>query len=100
MIRYVDFQQSNCQLVAGLPKAISVMNERAHALQDNASQFELSTGKLKNAFWMENMKYIILIVLVLVAVVGIALYLIFRPSGAGLSYFSTAGSNRTSNEEN
>ena len=76
------------------------MNERAHALQDNASQFELSTGKLKNTFWVENMKYIILIVLVLVAVVGVALFLIFRPSGAGLPYFSTADTNRTSNEEN
>ena len=81
------------------PKAISVMNERAHALQDNASQFELSTGKLKNSFWMENVKYTI-IVLVLVAVVGIALYLIFRPSGAGFVYFSTPSNNGTSKEEN
>jgi hypothetical protein len=24
------------------------MSERAHALQDNASQFEMSAGKLKN----------------------------------------------------
>ena len=75
------------------------MNERAHALNDNASQFELSAGKMKNKLWMENMKYIILI-LVLVAVIGIALYLIFRPSGAGFVYFSTAGSNETSKEEN
>ena len=71
------------------------MNERAHALQDNASQFELAAGKMKNKFWMENVKYIILI-LVLLAVIGVALYLIFRPSGAGYAYLSTADSNGTS----
>ena len=80
-------------LVNSLPdpptKAISAMNERAHALQDNASQFELSAGKMKNKFWMENVKYLVLI-LVLVAVVGLALYLLFRPWGAGFAYLSPA----------
>jgi len=95
----IDLMKCNVEKVLERDEAISVMNERAHALQDNASQFELSTGKLKNSFWMENVKYTI-IVLVLVAVVGIALYLIFRPSGAGFVYFSTPSNNGTSKEEN
>ena len=57
-------------------KAISAMNERAHALQDNASQFELSAGKLKNTFWMDNLKYIIILALVFFILLGIALYFI------------------------
>ena len=80
-------------------KAISAMNERAHALQDNASQFELSAGKMKNKFWMENVKYLVLLILVLVAVVGLALYLLFRPSGVGFAYLSPADGTGTSKED-
>ena len=38
---------------------LSELDERADALQDGASQFEKQAGKLKNKFWLQNMKYII-----------------------------------------
>ena len=38
---------------------MSELDERADALQDGASQFEKQAGKLKNKFWMQNMKYIV-----------------------------------------
>ena len=38
---------------------MSELDERADALQDGASQFEKQAGKLKNKFWLQNMKYII-----------------------------------------
>ena len=72
------------------------MNERAHALQDNASQFELSAGKLKNTFWTDNLKYIIILALVFFTLIGIALYFVLRPSGDGAVYISTTGINGTS----
>ena len=38
---------------------LSELDERADALQDGASQFEKQAGKLKNKFWMQNLKFII-----------------------------------------
>ena len=38
---------------------MSELDERADALQDGASQFEKQAGKLKNKFWMQNLKFII-----------------------------------------
>ena len=38
---------------------MSELDERADALQDGASQFEKQAGKLKNKFWLQNMKFII-----------------------------------------
>ena len=38
---------------------LSELDERADALQYGASQFEKQAGKLKNKFWLQNMKYII-----------------------------------------
>jgi len=38
---------------------LSELDERADALQDGASQFEKQAGKLKNKFWLQNIKFII-----------------------------------------
>ena len=38
---------------------MSELDERADALQDGASQFEKQAGKLKNKFWLQNIKFII-----------------------------------------
>ena len=35
------------------------LDERADALQDGASQFEKQAGKLKNKFWLQNIKFIV-----------------------------------------
>ncbi len=60
------------------------MSERADALQDNASQFEMSTAKLKNKFWMENLKYLVLTgaLLVLLIVVLVFVYKSHVPTAA------------------
>ncbi len=39
---------------------LSELDERADALQDGASQFEKQAGKLKNKFWLQNMKFMII----------------------------------------
>ncbi len=47
---------------------LSELDERADALQDGASQFEKQAGKLKNKFWLQNMKS-----MVIMGVVGLVL---------------------------
>ena len=47
------------------------LDEKADALQDGASQFEKSAGKLKNRFWMENIKMIIIGGLIGLLVLGL-----------------------------
>lgn len=53
------------------------LDERADALQDGASQFEKQAGKLKNKFWMENLKSIIMMGIVAIVLLLIIYYMFF-----------------------
>ena len=63
--------RNNVEAVLERDAKISMMDDRADALHQGASQFETQAAKLKNKFWLENMKYMIalgVVVLIFVAV--------------------------------
>jgi len=56
----VGIMRNNVEKVLERDQKLNELDEKADALQDGASQFEKSAGKLKNKFWMENLKMIVL----------------------------------------
>jgi hypothetical protein len=66
---------------------LTELDERADALQDGASQFEKQAGKLKNKFWMQNAK-----LMMVGAIVGlillILLYFKFSDDDPKPAYFA------------
>ena len=55
----VGIMRNNVERVLERDAKLSELDERADALQDGASQFEKQAGKLKNKFWLQNMKFLI-----------------------------------------
>jgi len=55
----VGIMRNNVEKVLERDQKLNELDEKADALQDGASQFEKSAGKLKNKFWMENLKTIV-----------------------------------------
>ncbi len=55
----VGIMKNNVEKVLERDSKLSELDERADALQDGASQFEKQAGKLKNKFWLENLKFMI-----------------------------------------
>lgn len=70
----VDIMRSNVEAVLERDAKISMMDDRADALHQGASQFETQAAKLKNKFWLENMKYMIALGIVVVIVIAVAVY--------------------------
>ena len=60
MDEVVGIMRNNVEKVLERDQKLNELDEKADALQDGASQFEKSAGKLKNKFWMENLKMIII----------------------------------------
>ncbi|CAG0924330.1 unnamed protein product, partial [Notodromas monacha] len=61
----------NVEKVLERDQKLSELDDRADALQQGASQFEQSAGKLKNKFWLQNMK-----MMIMMGVVGLIFVLI------------------------
>jgi len=55
----VGIMRNNVEKVLDRDQKLNELDEKADALQDGASQFEKSAGKLKNKFWIENLKSIV-----------------------------------------
>lgn len=70
----VDIMRSNVEQVLERDTKICMMDDRADALHQGASQFETQAAKLKNKFWLENMKYMIALGIVVVIVIAVAVY--------------------------
>ena len=51
--------KDNLEKVLERDSKLNELDERADALQDGASQFEKQAGKLKNKFWLQNLKSMI-----------------------------------------
>ena len=64
--------RANVEAVLERDAKISMMDDRADALHQGASQFETQAAKLKNKFWLENMKYMIALGIVALIVIGVA----------------------------
>ena len=67
----VGIMRNNVEKVLERDQKLNELDEKADALQDGASQFEKSAGKLKNKFWVENMKMIIIGGLIAMLVMGL-----------------------------
>lgn len=52
--------KDNLEKVLERDSKLNELDERADALQDGASQFEKQAGKLKNKFWLQNLKSMIM----------------------------------------
>ena len=63
--------KDNLEKVLERDAKLNELDERADALQDGASQFEKQAGKLKNKFWLQNLKSMIAM-----GVVGLILLLL------------------------
>ena len=63
--------KDNLEKVLERDSKLNELDERADALQDGASQFEKQAGKLKNKFWLQNLKS-----MVAMGVVGLILVLL------------------------
>lgn len=70
----VDIMRNNVEAVLERDAKISMMDDRADALHQGASQFETQAAKLKNKFWLENMKYMIALGVVVLIFVAVAVY--------------------------
>ncbi|VDI63650.1 vesicle-associated membrane protein 3 [Mytilus galloprovincialis] len=71
----VDIMRVNVDKVLERDTKISELDDRAEALQQGASQFEASAGKLKRKFWWKNCKmWAILIAVILVIIIIIVVW--------------------------
>ena len=77
MDEVVGIMRNNVEKVLERDQKLNELDEKADALQDGASQFEKSAGKLKNKFWMENLKTIIACAVVGLFVLGLIYWKFF-----------------------
>ena len=83
----VGIMRTNVEKVLERDQKLSELDERADALQNGASQFEKQAGKLKNKFWLQNMKWIVIGVIVTMIFL-IFLYLNFAGEEKELQTYS------------
>ena len=65
----VDIMRSNVEKVIERDVKLHKLDERAEQLESGASQFEMHMGKLKKNLWRSNMKWVVLLGLIVVALV-------------------------------
>lgn len=66
---------------------LTALEERADALQDGAAQFEKQAASMKNKFWMENLKSMIMMGVVGVLVLALLYWKFFMDSGPPPQYY-------------
>ena len=87
----VGIMRNNVEKVLERDQKLNELDEKADALQDGASQFEKSAGKLKNKFWVENMKMIIIGGIIVLMILGL-IYWNYSDSGTNhVGYPNQAG---------
>ncbi|KAE9539451.1 hypothetical protein AGLY_004703 [Aphis glycines] len=64
----VDIMKTNVMKVLDRDQKLSELDDRADALQQGASQFEQQAGKLKRKFWLQNLK-----MMIIMGVIGLAI---------------------------
>ncbi|XP_026331429.1 vesicle-associated membrane protein 2-like [Hyposmocoma kahamanoa] len=67
----VDIMKVNMEKVIERDTKLSDLSERAEALQDDASMFEKQAKSLKNKFWLENLKSMIISGIILLIIIGV-----------------------------
>jgi len=90
----VGIMRTNVEKVLERDQKLSELDERAYALQNGASQFEKQAGKLKNKFWLQNMKWIVIGSLLLLIFL-IVLYLNYAGEDSELNSFQDSSEKAT-----
>ncbi|KPJ17926.1 Vesicle-associated membrane protein 2 [Papilio machaon] len=67
----VDIMKSNVEKVLDRDAKLSELDDRANALQQGASQFEQQAKSLKNKFWLQNLKMMIIMGVIGLAIIGL-----------------------------
>ncbi|CAH0386422.1 unnamed protein product, partial [Bemisia tabaci] len=67
----VDIMKTNVEKVLERDQKLSELDDRADALQQGASQFEQQAGKLKRKFWLQNLKMMIIMGLIGLAILAV-----------------------------
>ncbi|XP_069840553.1 vesicle-associated membrane protein 2-like isoform X2 [Dendropsophus ebraccatus] len=71
----VEIMRVNVEKVLERDQKLSEVDERADALREGAEQFETCAAKLKNKYWLQNMKMMIIMgvicAIILIIIIGI-----------------------------
>merc|ERR1712110_643053 len=70
----VGIMRTNVEKVLERDTKLSSLDSRAKELEIGASQFEQQAGKLKQKFWIENYRWILVIVLLVIGIIILGLY--------------------------
>lgn len=76
----VDIMKTNMEKVLDRDVKLSELDDRADALQYGASQFEQQAKSLKNKFWLQNLKMMIIMGVIGVIIIGL-LFVRYRGTG-------------------
>ncbi|XP_035453157.1 neuronal synaptobrevin isoform X1 [Spodoptera frugiperda] len=75
----VDIMKTNMDKVLDRDVKLSELDDRADALQYGASQFEQQAKSLKNKFWLQNLKMMIIMGVIGIVIIGL-LFVRYRNS--------------------
>ncbi|XP_026331409.1 vesicle-associated membrane protein 2-like isoform X2 [Hyposmocoma kahamanoa] len=67
----VDIMKANVEKVIDRDVKLSELDDRADALQQGASQFEQQAKSLKNKFWLQNLKMMIIMGVIGIVIIGL-----------------------------
>ncbi|XP_041982999.1 vesicle-associated membrane protein 2-like isoform X2 [Aricia agestis] len=67
----VDIMKANVEKVLDRDAKLSELDDRADALQQGASQFEQQAKSLKNKFWLQNLKMMIIMGVIGIVIIGL-----------------------------
>ncbi|CAB3233645.1 unnamed protein product [Arctia plantaginis] len=67
----VDIMKTNMDKVLDRDVKLSELDDRADALQQGASQFEQQAKSLKNKFWLQNLKMMIIMGVIGIVIIGL-----------------------------
>ncbi|XP_022815805.1 vesicle-associated membrane protein 2-like isoform X2 [Spodoptera litura] len=67
----VDIMKTNMDKVLDRDVKLSELDDRADALQYGASQFEQQAKSLKNKFWLQNLKMMIIMGVIGIVIIGL-----------------------------
>ncbi|KAI8437684.1 hypothetical protein MSG28_011925 [Choristoneura fumiferana] len=67
----VDIMKTNVEKVLERDAKLSELDDRADALQYGASQFEQQAKSLKNKFWLQNLKMMIIMGVIGIVIIGL-----------------------------
>ncbi|KAI8437685.1 hypothetical protein MSG28_011925 [Choristoneura fumiferana] len=71
IVNVVDIMKTNVEKVLERDAKLSELDDRADALQYGASQFEQQAKSLKNKFWLQNLKMMIIMGVIGIVIIGL-----------------------------